>query len=129
MAFYIQCVNSGKYLDVLRASKSKGTAVIIYEFNGAKNQQWTFKKGRIVSKHSGLVLDISGGGETGEIITWSDSGSDNQKWYFDEDFTIRSEMGTYLHVKDASTDNSAPLMAVSSQGSENQKFRVVPAGE
>lgn len=55
MAFYIQSVHSGKYLDVRGGSKEKGTQVIIYDFNGGKNQQWTYKKGRIVSKLNGCV--------------------------------------------------------------------------
>jgi len=41
MSFYIQSVHSGKYLDVRGGSKDIGTPVIIYDFNGGKNQQWT----------------------------------------------------------------------------------------
>ena len=55
MSFYIQSVHSGKYLDVRGGSKEKGTPIILYEFNGGKNQQWTYKKGMIVSKLSGCV--------------------------------------------------------------------------
>ena len=55
MGFYIQSVHSGKYLDVKGGSKDKGAQVIIYDFNGGKNQQWTYKKGRIVSKLNGCV--------------------------------------------------------------------------
>lgn len=55
MVFYIQSVHSGKYLDVKGGSKDKGVQVIIYDFNGGKNQQWTYKKGRIVSKLNGCV--------------------------------------------------------------------------
>jgi hypothetical protein len=56
MSFYIQSVHSGKYLDVKGGSKDQGTPVIIYDFNGGKNQQWTYKKGLIVSKLSGCVI-------------------------------------------------------------------------
>jgi hypothetical protein len=56
MPFYIQSVHSGKYLDIRGASKDKGTPVIIYDFNGNKNQQWTYKNGRIVSKMNGCVV-------------------------------------------------------------------------
>lgn len=55
MPFYIQSVHSGKYLDVKGSNKSKGTEVVIYDFNGGKNQQWTYKKGMIVSKLNGCV--------------------------------------------------------------------------
>jgi hypothetical protein len=56
MAFYLQSMHSGKYLDVRGGSKDKGAQVIIYDFSGAKNQQWSYKKGRIVSKLSGCVI-------------------------------------------------------------------------
>jgi hypothetical protein len=56
MSFYIQSVHSGKYLDVRGASKAKGTPLILYEFNGGKNQQWTYRKGMIVSRLSGCVI-------------------------------------------------------------------------
>ena len=56
MVFYIQSVLSGTYLDIRGGSKEKGTPVILYEFNGAKNQQWTYKKGMIVSKLNGCVI-------------------------------------------------------------------------
>jgi len=73
-----------------------------------------------------LVLDISGGTETGEIIMWPDHGGDNQKWYFDDDLTIRSELGFVLDVKFRSTENGATLICYPKHGDDNQKFRVVP---
>jgi hypothetical protein len=56
MSFYIQSVHSGKYLDFRGGSKHKGAQVIIYDFTGDKNQQWSYKKGRIVSKLNGGVI-------------------------------------------------------------------------
>jgi len=56
MPFYIQSTHSGKYLDVRGGSKEKGTPVIIYDFNGGKNQQWIYKNGRIASKLNGCVV-------------------------------------------------------------------------
>lgn len=76
-----------------------------------------------------LVLDISGGNENGEIIMWPDNGGDNQKWHFDDDLSIRSELGYVLDVKDSSVNNSTPLIALSKQNQESQKFRVVPVPE
>jgi len=129
MVFYIQSVLSGKYLDIRGGSKEKGTPVILYEFNGAKNQQWTYKKGMIVSKLNGLALDISGGRDTGELIMWPDNGADNQKWHFDDDFTIRSGLGSVLEVQGASLEDGARLVAASKEIRECQKFRVVPVLE
>jgi hypothetical protein len=57
---------------------------------------------------------------------WSEHGGDNQRWYFDEDMTIRSELGLVLDVKEGSSENSTPLVAFSKHGGENQMFRVLP---
>jgi hypothetical protein len=129
MPFYIQSIHSGKYLDIKGGNKHKGAQVIIWDFNGAKNQQWTYKKGMIISKLNGLALDISGAQENGEIVMWTDHGGNNQKWNFDDDLTIRSELGTVLDVKDGSRENNSQLIATSSAGREHQKFRIVPVPE
>jgi hypothetical protein len=60
---------------------------------------------------------------------WPDNGGDNQKWHFDEDMTIRSELGYVLAVRDGRSQNSTPLVASNKQGEEHQKFRIVPAPE
>jgi hypothetical protein len=57
---------------------------------------------------------------------WPDHGGDNQKWYFDDDLTIRSELGFVLDVKFRSTENGATLICYPKHGDDNQKFRVVP---
>ena len=75
------------------------------------------------------VLDISGGKESGDIVVWSDNGGANQKWHFDDDFTIRSGLGSVLSVKDCSTEDCAPLVAASKEGRQSQKFRIVPVQE
>jgi hypothetical protein len=56
MAFFIQSLHSGKYLDIRGRSEDKGAQVVIYDFHGDKNQQWTYKKGMIISKLSGCVI-------------------------------------------------------------------------
>jgi hypothetical protein len=76
-----------------------------------------------------LVLDVEGGAENGKIIMWSKNGGDNQKWYFDDDFTIRSGLGFVLDVKEASTQDCTTLLAFSKHGQENQKFRIVPVDD
>jgi hypothetical protein len=57
MAFYIQSISSGKYLDIKDNNESEGAEVIIYPFHGGKNQQWKYKDGMIVSKLNGYVLN------------------------------------------------------------------------
>jgi hypothetical protein len=56
MTFYIQSVHSRKYLDVKGINKEKGTKVQIYDFHGGKNQQWSYKEGKIISSLNGCVI-------------------------------------------------------------------------
>ncbi|XP_069681495.1 clotting factor G alpha subunit-like [Periplaneta americana] len=79
MAFFIQNVNSGKYLDVKDNDENPGAQVILFEYTGGENQQWEFKKGRIHSKLNGLVMDLKDDAETGPVVMWPDNGGDNQK--------------------------------------------------
>jgi len=57
---------------------------------------------------------------------WSGHGGDNQKWYFDDDMTIRSELGFVLDVKYRSLERGTTLIAFSKHGDNNQRFRIVP---
>lgn len=50
MAFYIQAVDSGLYLDVKGEHEAAGAEVIIYAFHGKRNQQWKYNNGMIFSK-------------------------------------------------------------------------------
>jgi hypothetical protein len=59
MAFYIQSVNSGLYLDVKGESEAAGIEVIVYDFHGKKNQQWRYNNGMIFSKLNKYVLQFS----------------------------------------------------------------------
>jgi hypothetical protein len=56
MSFYIQSVHSGKYLDVSGANEEQGAQVIIFDFHGSTNQQWSYREGRIVSELNGCVI-------------------------------------------------------------------------
>jgi hypothetical protein len=76
-----------------------------------------------------LSLDIKGGGMHGEITMWPDTGGANQKWHFDDDLTIRSDLGSVLDVTDGSADNGTRLIATSKLGQEHHKFRVVPVSD
>jgi len=57
---------------------------------------------------------------------WSGHGGDNQKWHFDDDLTIRSELGFVIDLKYGSMENGTTLIAFRKHGDDNQKFRVVP---
>jgi hypothetical protein len=56
MAFYIQSVDSGLYLDVKGEQESAGVEVIVYTFHGKRNQQWKYNNGMIISKLNKYAL-------------------------------------------------------------------------
>jgi hypothetical protein len=58
MAFYIQSVDSGLYLDVKGEQESAGVEVIVYTFHGKRNQQWKYNNGMIISKLNKYALHL-----------------------------------------------------------------------
>lgn len=82
--FSLVNVKSGKVLDVNEASADEGAAIIIYDAKDEDfdNQRWSWeekdKERRIVSKSSGLVLDVD---DEGRIIQKkSDEKAKKQLW-------------------------------------------------
>ncbi|KAJ9593323.1 hypothetical protein L9F63_015143 [Diploptera punctata] len=126
MAFIIKNIASGLVLDVRGDHRTNGAEVILFSFHGRDNQLWEYKNNMIVSKASGLVLDISGGTHGSPIITFKGHGGGNQKWYFDDDFTIRSGTGMVLDIQGGAMVQGAKLIGFTKHGGANQKFRVVP---
>jgi hypothetical protein len=60
---------------------------------------------------------------------WPENGEHKQKWYFDQDMTIRSELGFVMDVKRSSTKNIVTVIAFTKHGRANQKFRIFPVAE
>lgn len=83
---FVKLVNrkSGKVLDVFEASKDEGTPIIIWDDKSEDNdnQRWSWAgKGaerQIVSKHSGLVLDVTADGKV--VQKMSDEKAKGQFW-------------------------------------------------
>ena len=53
MPFIIKSVSSGLVLDVKNQEKRNGAEVILWPYNGGKNQVWEYKNNMIYSKLSG----------------------------------------------------------------------------
>lgn len=73
-----------------------------------------------------LTLDISGARHGGPIITYTPHGGSNQKWYFDDDFTIRSGTGMVLDVEGSKFQQGTRIIGYRKHGGHNQKFRIEP---
>jgi hypothetical protein len=54
------------------------------------------------------------------------SGTAKQKWYFDDDFTVRNDDGMVLDVQKGSKEAGTQVIAFKKHGGPNQKFRIVP---
>lgn len=53
MPFIIKSVTNGLVLDVKNQEKKNGAEVILWPYNGGKNQLWDYKNNMIYSKLSG----------------------------------------------------------------------------
>ncbi|PSN42601.1 hypothetical protein C0J52_19718 [Blattella germanica] len=126
MSFYIRNVETGLVLDVQSSEKRNGTHIIMWPFHGGDNQLWEYKNNMIISKASGLVLDIYKNQHAAPIITYESHGGPNQKWHFDDDFTIRSESEMVLDVQNGAVDQGTPVIGYKKHCGVNQKFQVVP---
>ena len=87
--YNIQCVHSGKYVDVQGGGTKKSQPVIQYtpKKTNNDNQLWEIKvdaKNRVtfVNLNSGMVFDIQGGKVTkrAQMIQYPFNGGNNQKW-------------------------------------------------
>lgn len=89
---------------------------------------------RIIARHSGRVLDLSGPNGAGSPIwqfAWA--AVDNQRWLLNQqrDGTVEIQSAwdstLVLDVGGASPDNGAPLIAWTRNNQTNQRFRLVAA--
>lgn len=79
----IRTTTSGRRLDVNGASRTNGTAAIIWDGNGRSNQQWRYNTdGTITAVGSGRCLDLVSSGTANGTRTqiWDCSGAASQKW-------------------------------------------------
>ena len=111
-------------LDVPGGSKAPGTGIVLWMVhslsNSYPNQNWVFRQAensdeyKIVSAHSDLHLDVSGGSDANgiPIVQWPDNGpaADNQTWILEksgEFVKIRSKKsGKYMSTADGSQNAS-----------------------
>ena len=63
------------------------------------------------------------------MIIMIENGEDNQKWSFEDDQTINSELGLVLDVQLSLEENGSPVIAYNKHNGDNQKFRILPVAE
>ena len=132
----------GTVMDVDGELKTPGTDIICYQEKATKNnnQKWRITPSgegyKIVSKNSGLVLDVEDRlpWNYTHIIQWKDTGDDNQQWIFkpvvidDGMYTIQSvSSGKYL---DLSADTaSSNVVQMTENESNTQKWIITTDNE
>jgi hypothetical protein len=60
------------------------------------------------------------------VITYSPHGGSHQKWFFDDDFTIRSNTGMVMDIEGGRSSQGTRVIGYGKHGGQYQKFRIVP---
>lgn len=137
--YKIISINSAKSLDVEGGNINLFSNLIQYQYNGQANQTWLFKKTEdgyytIISKASGLCLDISNGkinnNGTNVQLCYS-NGTDAQKFKLqpinileDNTYEIETKLNSnkVLDVKSASKEDGANIQLWNVDNVNQQRF-------
>ncbi|WP_338762266.1 PQQ-dependent sugar dehydrogenase [Massilia sp. METH4] len=118
--------DSGRCLDITRASQVPATPAIIYDCHGLANQQWEFSAaGELRTFGGARCLDIRGGSTLPRAIVQSYPchGGANQKWTPRADGTIiNPASGLCLTVRGGETDNATGIDTWYCEGTLHQQW-------
>ncbi len=126
----VRAVGAGKCLDVPNSTTTAGSAVQIWDCNGASNQVWTHNSSNQLTIYSGTsqrCLDAYDNQTTPgtAVDIWPCNGQTNQQWKVNSDGTITGvQSGLCLDVNDAATANGTLVELWTCNGQTNQKWTV-----
>ena len=120
--------------------KNDGANVHIWEYVGAKQQQFEIKYDsegycEIIPMHSNKRLDVVGWGNEANVDQWSENeGNDNQKWTIKKssrgNYNIVSKReGRYLDAYWSRTSNGTNIQVYEQSGGNGQEFKIVKIGD
>ncbi|MER5436353.1 RICIN domain-containing protein [Streptomyces sp. NPDC002588] len=134
--YHLISVHSGKLLDVNGNSTADGAAIIQYQDNSGKNQEWQLKSTgdgyyELVNRNSGKVLEVKGAStaDFAAVQQATDTGAANQQWQID-DVTggavkiVSRNSGKVLDVRSASTADGAAIIQYHDTGGDNQQWKL-----
>ena len=98
---------------------AKGETPVVMNKVGGDNQLWRMEGNHLVSKSSGLVLDISGSGSGARVVMWSKHGGENQKFRIQNTMIISRRDNTTLDVAGGGTV----------EGTKVLMWRIQPGGQ
>ena len=121
--YIIEGVSSGRVVDVLDSSKASGVQLAIYDYNGGKNQIFTFTKltdntYTIKNVNSGLMMDVSGGSTSNgaKVIQYPANGTAAQRWRI-EQINEWNGLGAVMRLRNVA---SGKLLDVSGNATANK---------
>jgi endoglucanase len=132
--YKITNVNSDLVMEVSGTSKTAGTVVDQYSWNGGKNQEWTLtylNNGlyTLTNVNSGLVLDVSGQSTSmgGKIDQYTSNGGSNQEFIVSQTADgnykiVNSNSGYAVEVPGSSTSGGVQLDQWGLNGGKNQEW-------
>ena len=134
--YYIQNVNSDKYLATLNASNSNGTRLAVADAQASSNE-WDLigvddNKFRMIHVASGRFIDVPGntGAAGANLIIWNAHGNPNQIFTISEVstdiFTIQTVNGQCMQIEDAGNTAADPIEQNACDDSDNTKWRFIP---
>ncbi|MDP9793052.1 alpha-galactosidase [Catenuloplanes nepalensis] len=111
---------SGRCLDVPNGNTANGTQPVIWDCNGAANQNWTVTGQTLQAL--GKCLDAPIGAVAGaKAQLWDCNGGANQQWTLQAGGTIRgNQSGLCLDVDDNQTANGTQVLLWTCTGAANQ---------
>ncbi|MFI5843045.1 glycoside hydrolase family 27 protein [Catenuloplanes sp. NPDC051500] len=111
---------SGRCLDVPNSNTANGTQPVIWDCNGAANQNWSVSGQALQAL--GKCLDAPTGATAGaKAQLWDCNGATNQQWTFQSNGTIRgTQSGLCLDVNNNQTANGTLVLLWTCTGAANQ---------
>ncbi|WP_410812646.1 cellulase family glycosylhydrolase [Micromonospora sp. 067-2] len=116
---------SRRCVDVPAASQTNGTAIALWDCNGATNQRWTTTSGGELRVYGNKCLDVDNQSTTAgaKVQIWDCNGQRNQQWTFTGDGSIRGvQSGLCLDATGQGTANGTAIVLWTCSGTANQKW-------
>ena len=123
--------NPNLALDVTRGSTDQGAYLMLWTLTGHDNQKFLIQEdGHIIVYHSKLALDIgSKKGGVQNIIQYSKNDNPTQKWTFNPDGSICSEIGLCMDISRGKIEKGTKVIAWEPNNRINQKWRIIPLSD
>ena len=128
-------MDNHKSVDVAGGSKADCGNILLWSYNGGKNQQWEVKidpndgYATIKNVNSGKLLDVEGGSirDGANVCQYHENGGDNQKWLIktsNNGYTITSKVSPNFKVDlgGGSTADGSNILMWHTNGGANQDF-------